>query len=98
MPNTLIPRRASYTVNVRIRVFRGVNLDDPVDRREVESTRGDIGCEERSVLCLGEASVGGEASSLLLFSVKVQKWDTGMKFAESLEDESDLCHVMNSCE
>mmetsp|Transcript_21272 Transcript_21272/g.72049 ORF Transcript_21272/g.72049 Transcript_21272/m.72049 type:complete len:255 (-) Transcript_21272:890-1654(-) len=64
-------RRAAHAVDVLARVVGRVVLDDPVDVRDVEAARGDVGAEEDAGLCLAELEERGSAFGLLLSAVDV---------------------------
>ena len=57
------------TVNVVSRVIRRVELDDPVDSRNIETTGSHVGTDQGSGLCVAEFEEGVGALLLLLLSV-----------------------------
>ena len=77
-------------MDVRLRVLGRVELEDPVDGREVEAARGDVRGEEHGVLHRREALERREARHLLLLAVEVQERHAGVHLAERLEREADL--------
>ena len=75
---------------IRIGIFRCVELENPVHRREVESTCGNISGEKNRVRTGQEALIDGKAFGLLLFSVEMEKRDTGLQLAECFKDKANL--------
>mmetsp|Transcript_14841 Transcript_14841/g.46016 ORF Transcript_14841/g.46016 Transcript_14841/m.46016 type:complete len:447 (-) Transcript_14841:783-2123(-) len=63
-------RGTADTVDVLGGVRRGVVLQNPVDARDVETTRGDVGAEEDAVVPLLERFEGREALPVLHLAVK----------------------------
>lgn len=86
----LIPGRTTDAVDVGVDIFRCVDLDDPVDGREVESARGDIGGEHDGVFRGEETLIDLEPLHLLLLAVHVHEGYTGPHMPEVLVDEADL--------
>lgn len=77
-------------MDVRICVLRTVDLDDPVDGREIETSSGHVGSEETAGGRGCEAMEDVESFRLLLLAMEFEKRDTGMKLAEGFVDEADL--------
>jgi hypothetical protein len=90
----LIPRRSTDAVDVRVDVFRRIELDDPVDGGEVETASGDVGGEEDGVFRGKEALVDFEALHLLLLAVHVHEGYTRSHVTEVLVDEADLWRIL----
>jgi len=63
------------TVNVVSGVVRGVELDDPVDGGNIETTGGHIGADQGSSLCVAEFEESVGALLLLLLAVQVEHWE-----------------------
>jgi hypothetical protein len=77
-------------MDVRIDVFRRIELNDPIDGGEVETASGDVGGEEDGVFRGEEALVDFESLHLLLLAVHVHEGNTRTHVAEVFVDESDL--------
>ena len=71
-PFRLIPRCSAYSVNVGIDIVRTVQLDHPVDEREIESAGGNIGTHEQGCGRGGEAFKCGQAGLLFLLANEVK--------------------------
>lgn len=63
--------RAAHTMDVVIGVIRRVELNYPVDFREIKTSLCDIGAEENASLRVTELEVGGGAFLLFLLAVNV---------------------------
>jgi hypothetical protein len=63
------------TVNVVSGVIRGVELDNPVDGGNIETTGGHIGTDQGSSLCVAEFEESVGALLLLLLAVQVKHWE-----------------------
>lgn len=74
----LVSSCSANTVNVHVDIFRAVELDDPVYGGKIETTRGNVGTDEKSVFGRGESLEDVETSGLLLFAVKMQEGETWM--------------------
>lgn len=59
-------------MNVRVGVLRAIDLDDPVNGREIHSTRRNIGAEQYSMFLLNELEVDRCALVLILLSVEFE--------------------------
>jgi len=77
-------------MDVGIGVLGTVELNDPVDGREVETSSGDVGGEEAAGGRGGETVEDVESLGLLLFAVEFEERDSWVEFAEGLVDESNL--------
>ena len=63
------------TVNVVSWVIRRVELDDPVDSGDIESTGSHVGTDQSSSLCVAEFEESVGALLLLLLAVEVEHWE-----------------------
>jgi hypothetical protein len=86
----LVSRRPPNSMDVRVRVFRAVDLDDPVDGGEVETSGGNVGGEEAAGRGSGEAVEDIESFRLLLLTVQLEKRHSWVELAEGFVDEADL--------
>jgi len=60
------------TVNVLLGIGRRVELNDPVDSGNIETTRGDISTEKDTLVSVAELEESGSALLLLLLTVKIE--------------------------
>ena len=59
-------------MNVRVGVLRAIDLDDPVNGREIHPTRRNISAEQYSMFLLNELEVDCCALVLILLSVEFE--------------------------
>jgi len=67
--------RTTNTMDIVIRIIRRVELNDPVDLREIKTSLGDIRAEKNARLSLAEFEIGRCALLLLLLAMDVLHWD-----------------------
>lgn len=67
-------RRTADTVDVVTRVIRRVELDDPVNSRDVKTTSCNVSTEQGALLGVGEFEEGVCSLLLLLFAMEVEYW------------------------
>lgn len=86
----LVTRGTADTVNVRVDVVGAVELDDPVDSGEVETTGGNIGTDQKRRVGARELLEDAHTRRLLLLAVQVHEGETRVETTESLKDEAHL--------
>jgi hypothetical protein len=62
----------SDTVNIVTRIIRGIELDDPVDRGDIQTTSSNIGTDQGTLLGIAKLEESVGALLLLLLSVKLE--------------------------
>jgi hypothetical protein len=77
-------------MDVRIDIIRAIELDDPVDGREIETARSNVGTDEERGFRRRETLENVEPGRLFLLSVEVEQGQTGVETTERLKDEADL--------
>ena len=77
-------------MNVRVGVLRAIDLDDPVDGREIHSSRRDISAEQYRMFLLNELEVDCCALVLILLSVEFEQVLVDLEGFEGLVGEADL--------
>lgn len=69
----LVSSCPSYSVDVGVRVLGAINLDDPIDGGEIDTTGRDIRTEKHGVLFLNKLEVDGRSFVLVLLSVQFKQ-------------------------
>ena len=77
-------------MNVSIRVLWAIDLDDPVNGREIHSTRRNVSAEQYSMFLLNELEVDSCALVLILLSVEFEQVLVDLERLEGLVGEADL--------
>lgn len=77
-------------MDVHVHVLWAIQLDDPVDQREIETPGGNVRAYEEGDGGLREPLEDVQPGGLFLFPVQVHEGEAGVKTAEGFEDESDL--------
>ena len=77
-------------MDVRRSVLGTVELHHPVDRREVDAARGDVGAEEHGVVFLNVVVVGVGAHGLLLLAVEMEQRNARLHATEGFEEKANL--------
>ena len=85
-----ISRCPAHPMNIGLDIFRAVQLEDPVDRGEIQTARRDVGADEQGDRRRGELLKDVQAGGLLLLAVKVHERQTWVQPTEGFEDEPDL--------
>jgi len=68
---TFVTGSTTYTMNVCVGIFRSVQLNDPVNSREIQTSCSDICCEHTRMLGVRELFGDVEPSGLLLTAVEM---------------------------
>ena len=84
----VVPRGAARAVDVGLGVVGAVELDDPVDVREVEAARGDVRRKEDRGGLVEEVVVDGGPLRLALLAVEGEEGHAGLRAPERLEEEA----------
>ena len=61
-------------MNIVIRIIGRVELNDPIDLREVKASLGNIGAQKNACFGLAELKVGRSTLLLFLLAVNVLNW------------------------
>jgi len=77
-------------MDVRIDVFRAVELDNPVNLWEIDTSWSNIGGKEHSRLLLNKVEVYSCTLGLLLSTVELQQVIAELKFLKCLKCEPNL--------
>ena len=86
----VVSRGAPGAVDVRVGRVRRIDLDYPVDGREIEAARSDVRCEECSMLTAGIFVEDAQAAHLLLLAMQCHERDARAEAAEHLVHELHL--------
>ena len=77
-------------MDVRVRVFWAIDLDDPVNCGEVDTTSRDVSTEKHSMLLLNKLEVDGRALVLVLLTVQLKQVLRNFQGLEGLVGEAHL--------
>ena len=77
-------------MDVGVCVLRAINLDDPVDGREIYTTSRDICTEKYGVLLLYKLEVDGCTLVLVHLTMQLEQVLTDFERLKRLEGEADL--------
>jgi hypothetical protein len=86
----LVAGRPADAVDVRLAVLGHVELDDPVDRGEVEPAGGNVGRKQAAGRRRRKLLEDRQPLRLLLLAVQLEQGRAGMELAEGLVNEADL--------
>lgn len=77
-------------MNIGLHIFWNVKLNDPINHREIQTSRSDVCTDQNTVLFLTEREVDSHTLLLFLMTLKLIQGGRKPKLSESLINKPDL--------
>ena len=81
---------SSNSMYISLNILRNIKLNDPINFREIKTSRGNISTDENTILLFTKSEINSHSFFLFLMSLKLIERTTELKLSKGLIDKSNL--------